>query len=113
MGAARCLWVLRGCWWEEGWAEGVRERDVGMSWEAEGTVGSSLDQGEWVIAKSGKREDISAAFWEDDSGQDQTWLHVSPSPNPSRAPGLAKPVLNQLNLKKCVFFGCGVPHVGS
>ena len=71
-----------------------RGRDVGMSWEAEGTAGSSLDQGQWVIAKNGRREDISAALWEDDSCQDQTWLHVSPSPHPSRAPGLAKPALN-------------------
>ena len=68
-----------------------------MSWEAESTAGSSLDQGRWVIAKSGRREDISAALRGDDSGQDQTWSHVSPSPNPRRAPGLAKPVMNQLN----------------
>ena len=97
MGLARWLWVLTGCWWEEAWVEGVRGRDVGMSWEAEGTAGSSLDQGQWVVAKNGRREDISAALWEDDSGQDQTWLHVSLSPNLSRAPGMAKPALNQLN----------------
>ena len=52
---------------------------------------------EWVIAKNGRREDLSAGSREDDSGLDQTWLHVSLSPNPSRAPGLAKPALNQLN----------------